>query len=304
MSDLASHLADYLKLRRAAGFKLVFDGTVLPQFVAYVQAAGSPALTVDLAVEWAGLPQDVLPISLAHRLGAIRGFARYLKAIDPATEIPPLGIWPSRAPRPAPYLWSAEEIDRLLHAARGIGPPLRAATYETLFALLAVTGMRIGEAMGLGRNDIDFAAGVITIREAKFDRERLVPVHSSTADALTAYACRRDERFPRSASFFVSTVGTALRYSSVRATFIELATSIGLRTATQRPRIHDLRHSFTVRTLIQWHRSGTVIAAGMPVLSTYLGHVNPSGTYWYLSAAPELMELAAARLEGRFGGRS
>lgn len=242
MSDLASHLADYLKLRRAAGFKLVFDGTVLPQFVAYVQAAGSPALTVDLAVEWAGLPQDVLPISLAHRLGAIRGFARYLKAIDPATEIPPLGIWPSRAPRPAPYLWSAEEIDRLLHAARGIGPPLRAATYETLFALLAVTGMRIGEAMGLGRNDIDFAAGVITIREAKFDRERLVPVHSSTADALTAYACRRDERFPRSASFFVSTVGTALRYSSVRATFIELATSIGLRTATQRPRIHDLRH--------------------------------------------------------------
>jgi integrase len=303
---MSAHVEDYLAVRRALGFKLVFPGQVLPQFVAYLEANGASTVTVDLAVSWAALPEgQVLAISLAHRLGAVRGFARWLQTIDPATEVPPRGIWPSTSPRPTPYLWSEPEIRKLLDAARGLNPPLRAATYESLFGLLATTGMRVGEAIGLGRHDVDLQAGVITIRDAKFGRSRLVPLHPSTIEALATYADRRDRLSsrPNSASFFVSTVGTVLSYSPLRKTFIQLTTQAGLRTATVRPRIHDLRHSFTVRTLLNWHKAGADIGSCMTLLSTFLGHVNISGTYWYLSAAPELMELIAARLERRAGGQ-
>lgn len=303
MTDFDSYVRDYLRARRALGFKLVFPGQVLPQFAAYLDAAGASTLTVGLAIDWAGLRQGVQPISLAHRLGAVRGFARYLHTIDPATEVPPCGIWPSTAPRPTPYLWSDTDIRALLDATRQLRPPLRAVTHETLFGLLAASGMRVGEALGLHRDDVDLVDGVITIREAKFGRSRLVPLHPSTTDALRAYATRREQLSPKAtaATFFVTSAGTALRYGGVKDTFNRLTTTLGLRTATVRPRMHDLRHSFAVRTLIGWHRSGIPVEARMPVLSNYLGHVNPAGTYWYLSAAPELMELAAARLDGRFG---
>ncbi len=302
MTDLAGHLDDYLKMRRALGFKLVFPGEVLPQFVTYLEAAGASTVTVGLAIAWAGLPIGVQPISLAHRLGAVRGFARYLATIDPATEVPPCGIWPSVARRPSPFLWSDIEIRALVGAARRLQPPLRAATHEALFGLLAASGMRVGEALGLHDNAVDLAGGVITVRDGKFARTRLVPLHQTTTKALRSYAQRRDQLCPkpRSATFFVSSVGTALGYTAVRTTFVELSTGIGVRTETVRPRIHDLRHSFAVRTLIDWHRAGVAIEGRMVVLSNYLGHVSPSGTYWYLSAAPELMELAAARLDGRF----
>lgn len=305
MSALDLHVQNYLKMRRVLGFKLEFEGQVLPQLAAYLDAAGASTLTVELAIAWAGLPQGVQPISLAHRLGAARGLARYLQTIDPATEVPPCGIWPSVAPRPVPYLWSDAEIRSLLGAARELHPPLQAATHEALFGLLAVSGMRIGEALGLGRDDVDLDGGVVMIREAKFGRCRLVPLHPSTTDALRSFAARRDQLCPRprSTTFFISGVGTALGYGGVRKTFNKLTAAIGLRTPTVRPRIHDLRHSFAVRTLIQWHRSGIDVEGRMAVLSNYLGHANPTGTYWYLSAAPELMELAADRLDGRFGAR-
>ncbi|MEA2589334.1 MAG: hypothetical protein QOH66_2261 [Actinomycetota bacterium] len=305
MSDLARHLEDYLRTRRALGFKLVFPGQVLPQFVAYLEAAGASTISTDLAIAWAGLPGGVQPISLAHRLGAVRGFTRYLATIDPTTEVPPCGIWPSTARRPTPYLWSAVEVRALLDAAHGLQPPLRAATHEALFGLLAASGMRVGEALGLGREDIELTGGVITIREGKFGRSRLVPLHPSTTNALQSYAARRDQLCPkpRPTTFFVSSVGNKLAYSEVHKTFTELTTAIGLRTVTARPRIHDLRHSFAVRSLIDWHRSGLEVEGRMTVLSNYLGHVNPSGTYWYLSASPELMELAAARLSSRFRPR-
>lgn len=303
MTDFASHARDYLRTRRALGFKLAFPGQVLPQFAAYLGAAGAPTLTVALAIAWAGLPQGVQPISLAHRLGAVRGFARYLQTIDPATEVPPCGIWPSTAPRPTPYLWSDAEIRALLDATRQLHPPLRAATHETLFGLLAASGLRVGEALSLTRDDVDLVDGVLAIREAKFGRSRLVPLHASTTDALRDYATRRDQLSPTGAAttFFVTSVGLALRYGGVRTTFNQLTATIGLRTATKRPRMHDMRHSLAVRTLISWHRAGINIETRMPVLSNYLGHVNPAGTYWYLSAAPELMGLAAARLDARFG---
>lgn len=303
MSDLALHVGDYLRMRRALGFKLRFAGHVLPQFVAYLEAADASTVSVELAIAWAGLPAGSQPISLSHRLGAVRGFARYLATIEPATEVPPRGIWPSVASRPTPYLWSDVEVRALLDATRELQPQLRASTHETLFGLLAASGMRVGEALGLGRDDVDLAGGVITIRDGKFGRTRIVPLHPSTTNALGAYAEHRDQARPkaRPATFFVSGAGTALDYRGVHKTFVELTTAIGLRTATARPRIHDLRHSFAVRTLIEWHRSGCDVEGRMAVLSNYLGHVNPSGTYWYLSASPELMELAAARLDARYG---
>ncbi len=301
MSDLNSHLEDYLRLRRGLGFKLKFPGQVLPQFVAYLHAAGASTITAQSAIAWAGLAVGVAPISLAHRLGAVRGFARYMSTLDPATEVPPCGVWPSTARRPTPYLWTDADIEALLAATWAMVSPLRAATHETLFGLLATTGMRVNEALALARDDIDLTAGVITIGDAKFGRSRLVPLHPTTTAALRSYAARRDALCPKPkpASFFVSSTGTSLSYSGVRETFVELTTTIGLRTATVQPRIHGLRHSFAVRCLIGWHRSGTRIDGLMVVLSNYLGHVNPAGTYWYLSASPELMDLAAARLDAK-----
>ena len=305
MTDFHAHVRDYLRIRRALGFKLTFHGQVLPQFASYLQAAGASTLTVQLAVAWAGRPEGVKPISLAHRLGVVRGFARYLKTIDPATELPPSGIWPTSNPRPTPYLWQEDDVRRLLEAARQLRPPLRALSHEALFGLLACSGIRIGEALSLARGDVDLAEGVLTIRQAKFDRVRLVPLHPSATEALRRYADDRERLCPRprSTTFFLSSVGTALRYEEVRVSFVELTTALGLRTPTVRPRIHDLRHSFSVRSLINWHRAGADVAPRMAALSNYLGHLSPAGTNWYLSAAPELMELAAARLDARFAVR-
>ena len=305
-TDLTGQVEDYLRLRRALGFKLRFEGEALPQLVAYLTAAGASTVTTDLAIAWAGLPQGVKPITLAHRLGTARGFAKYLQTIDPTTQVPPSGIWPTRSPRPAPYLWSQADIARLLEAARGLTPPLRAATIETLLGLLAVSGMRVGEARHLTREDVDLVGGVLRIRDAKFDRERLVPLHPSTTQRLRAYAARRDLARPTATSpaFFVSSTGAALTYSGVLSSFVELPTALGLRTALVQPRMHDLRHSFAVQTLLDWYRAGVDVNGQMMVLSTYLGHVHPAGTYWYLSAAPELMELAAARLTSHAGPRS
>ncbi|MGH3569901.1 MAG: tyrosine-type recombinase/integrase, partial [Pseudonocardia sp.] len=210
---------------------------------------------------------------------------------------------PTRLTRRIPHLWSQDEVCALLGAAAQLRPPLRAATYEALFGLIAVSGMRIGEAIALARDDVDLTAGVLTIRDAKFGLTRLVPLHPSATDALGSYTVRRDRLCPtpRSNTLFLSSVGTALSIGGVHHTFNQLTTAIGLRTATARPRIHDLRHRFAVTTLIDWHRSGVDVAGRMAVLSTYLGHVNPAGTYWYLSATPELMGLAAARLDRRYG---
>jgi integrase/recombinase XerD len=305
VTALAEQVQEYLSMRRGLGFKLEFPGQVLPQFVAFLDARGASTVTVELAVAWAGLPQGAKPISLAHRLGAVRGFARYLRTIDPATEVPPCGIWRSVAPRPTPYLWTDDDIAALVDAAQALRPLLRAATHAALFGLLAASGMRVGEALGLGRDDVDLCGGVVTIREAKFDRSRLVPLHPTTTEALGSYARCRDLLCPapRSTTFFVSGIGTALDYAGVYRVFVELTTAIGLRSADLRPRLHDLRHTFAVRTLVNWYRGGIDVEGRMAVLSNYLGHVNPAGTYWYLSASPELMELAAAQLDGRSGAR-
>ena len=303
MSTLSGHVEDYLRLRRALGYKLERAGHLLPKLVGYLEAAGSETLTTELAISWARLPASARPNHWAARLSVARGFARYLQTIEPATEVPPQAVFPARRHRPAPYLWSQQDIHRLLDGARGLRPRLRAATHEALFGLLAVSGMRIGEAVGLDRDDVAFDTGVITIRHAKFDRTRLVPLHPRTTAALRSYATERDRLWPArtSRAFFVSGAGTRLGRSDVAKTLRRITTAMGLRTDTVHPTAHQLRHSFAVRTLIDWHRSGVRADEHIATLSTYLGHVSPADTYWYLSASPELMGLAADRLDAYFG---
>ena len=303
MNTMHTHLEDYLRLRRALGFKLTGPGHVLPQFVTWLESTGAETITTEAAITWARLSTAASPITLSHRLGAVRGFARYLRSIDPATEIPPTGLF-GKQRRVTPYIYSPAEIGRLVSAARQLHPPLRAATHEALFGLLGASGMRVGEALRLSRDDVDFADGVIRVRHTKFDRDRLVPLHPSTSGALRVYAAHRDRLCPRPGTdtFFISHVGTALRHSPVHATFRTLLASAGITTAIGgRPRIHDLRHSMVVNTVIDWQRDGVDVASRLPVLSAYLGHVSPASTYWYLTAVPELMQLAAAGLDRRFG---
>ena len=244
MSFLSRHVEEYLALRRSFGFKLEREERLLAQFVAYLEAAGVESVRSELAIAWAQLPTTASPNQWAKRLGIVRRFAVYLATMDPATEVPPSGIFPTNRRRPAPYLFTARDVERVLEAARGLTSPLRAATHEALFGLLAASGMRIGEAIGLARGDIDLESGVITICHAKFDRTRLVPLHESTTAALSVYAATRDRLCPRPRAdvFFCSSVGTALDRSGVDKTFREITTLLGLRTQTVRPRVHDLRH--------------------------------------------------------------
>lgn len=306
--SLQERVDEYLRLRRGLGFKLERAGLILPQLVAYLEAAGASTVTRELAIAWAQLPGSARPQHWAARLAIARGFAAYLQTIDPATEVPPAGVFAIRYQRPTPYLWSEVDICRLLEAARSLTPLLKAASYEALFGLLAVSGMRVGEAVGLGRDDVDLDAGLITIREqiAKLEKARLVPLHTTTVNALERFAIQRDRLCPtpRSARFFLSSIGTALTRSEVAKALRELTTALGLRTDTVHPTAHQLRHTFAVRTLVGWQRSGVAIDERIVQLSTYLGHVSPAESYWYLTATPELMSHAADRLDQRFGARS
>jgi integrase len=260
-------------------------------------------VTVELAVAWARLPEGLKPITVDYRLGTVRGFARYLHAIDPAHEIPPRGLLSVPRRRPAPYIYTPGQLGEVLHRTERLQPPLRAATYRALFGLLAATGMRLGEAMALRRADVDLDAGVIVVRHAKFDRVRLVPLHPSVSAALRSYVTARDRLCPTTSCdhFFVSVTGRPLRRWAADRVFAEIAASIGLRNAVH-ARVHDMRHAFAVHTLIDGHRDGADISALLPVLSTYLGHVQPANTYWYLTAVPELMQLVAARLDEHEAG--
>jgi integrase/recombinase XerD len=307
MSNLHAELDGYLAIRRALGFKLARAERLLTDFVGYLDAIGTDTVTTDNAFAWATLPPNGGSSWWGQRLSVVRAFARHLHALDPAHEVPPAGLLPARTHRATPYLYSDADIAALMTAARLFRSPLRAATFETLVGLLTVTGLRIGEALGLDRDDVDLAEGVLRVRDTKFGKSREVPLHASTVDALVAYARLRDQHCPRPVgpSFFVSTAGSRLLYCNAHLAWLELVRRAGLqpRSAKCRPRPHDVRHSFAVRTLLGWYRDGADVAACMPLLSTYLGHVHPANTYWYLSAAPELLSLVAARLDAASGAR-
>ncbi len=308
MTPLPQAVADYLALRRSLGFKLREYGQCLDEFVSFLKEHRSSHLTNKLALEYATQRQDEKPISWTRRLGIIRGFARYRFGADPKTEIPPVGLLKFRSQRARPYLYSEDEIRRLLEAALKIESPhaLQPRTYYCLFGLLAVSGLRVGEAVNLQPQDVDWAEGVLTIRGAKFGKSRLVPLHPSTRAALLDYAKRRDDIFDQRpvTHFFVTSCGTKLEKSNLSRIFRELSRQIGIRKPGVRhgPRLHDFRHRMAIETLLRWYRNGEEVTRRMPVLSTYLGHGNVTGTYWYLSSTPELLAAASKRLEARWKG--
>ena len=242
----------------------------------------------------------------------VRLFAEYRRAADPRTEVPSTKLLPDAYHRKSPYIYTDEQVVSLLQAARGLPstvpstPGLRAQTYGTLIGLLSVTGMRISEALALQREDVDFEQAVLTVRGTKFGKTRLVPVHKSTQDALLRYAHFRDHIYPRpkTQSFFISERGTGLGYWGVRSTFVRLSREIGLRGPSDSlgPRMHDFRHRLAVHTLIRWYTEDVDVERHIQELSTFLGHVKVSDTYWYLSAVPELLQLAAERVSKRKGG--
>lgn len=301
MNPLRQAVADYLTIRRAMGYKLKTTEQLLDQFIDHLDDVGATTVTVDDAVVWATLPVGASARWLAQRLSVVRTFARWLATIDPATEIPPAGLLPVRRRRPAPYLYSDADLAALIAAADTLIPQRRATTYRTLFSLVAVTGMRIGEALALDRDDIDLDAGLLVIRGAKFGKSRQLPLHASTVAALGGYLGQHARLYPRrrTPAVFIARAGTRLVYNNVNWTFHELVARAGLqpRPPSSGPRIHDLRHSFAVNTLLDAYRAGADVQARLPLLSTYLGHVDPANTYWYLSAAPELLALAGDRLE-------
>ena len=299
MSGLNQAVEDYLTTRRALGFKLERHGRLLPHLVGYLERAGAATVTTELALAWA-TQSEGHPDESAKRLSVARGFARYLQTLDSNAEVPAADLLARQQRRASPYLYSYADVVALMAATSTLRFPLRSATYRTLIGLLAVTGMRVGEAIGLVRDDLDWSHRRLIIREGKFGASRELPLHPSTIDALEMYARLRDQCWPQPRSpFFISMAGTRLIHENVHWTFRRLVRHVGLqpRSASCRPRIHDLRHTFAVNTLIDWYRSGVDVAAWMPRLSTYLGHAAPAWTYWYLSATPELLSLAAARLD-------
>lgn len=309
MSELHAALEEYLAVRRALGVKLRLAGHLLKTFVDFAEREGASVITTDLALRWATQPEDVQPAQWANRLGMVRRLAQYCSATDPRTEVPPPGLLPFRIQRPMPYLYSDEEVLLLLEAARQLPPAngLRPHSYATLFGLYAVTGMRTNEPLHLDRDDVDLTQGVLTVRGTKFGKSRFVPIHPSTQQALRNYAVRRDALcpHPQTPSFFLGENATRLTEWCVRWTFVKLSRQVGLRGPddSHGPRIHDFRHRFAVKTLLQWYRNGQDVEHHLPALATYLGHTHVADTYWYLTAVPELLNLAALRLEQAKGGR-
>jgi integrase/recombinase XerD len=308
MRSLRQAVDDYLSLRRSLGFKLLRHEHYLREFVSFLKQKGVTRITTQLALEFATRHQHQKPAEWAIRLTIVRQFACYRSGADPKTEVPPRGLLPLGSRRAHPYIYSDDEIRQLLEAAKGLSSKscLRPWTYYCFFGLLAVTGMRLGEAANLQTSDVDWSQGVLTIRGAKFGKSRLVPLHASTQKILAQYAKRREQFLAGKAAdhFFVSDRGRRLNSGSIHQTFYALSRHVGLRAAdaSHGPRLHDLRHRFAVETLTRWYRTGEDVAQRLPVLSTYLGHVCVTNTYWYLSNTPELMGAAGTRLEKRWNG--
>ena len=306
MSALHQALADYLAVRRVLGYRLVRAEKLLTQFLAFVEERGEKHLTLDTALAWATAPAGADPSWISRRLSDIRRFAIHLRGIDPATQVPPADILPGRTRRATPYLYSPEEITTLMDAAAILRGSHRRATYRTLVGVLAATGIRVGEAIAIDRHDFNAVDGVLTIRNGKFCKSRELPLHPSTAAAIDGYLRRTDrpQHVPNVQALFLSPTGTRLLYTNVQNTFQRLVRHSGIapRSGMCRPRLHDLRHGFAVNTMLDAYRDGADPGARLAILSTYLGHINPVHTYWYLSASPELLKLAGDRLERHLEG--
>lgn len=309
MSALQDALTEYLATRRALGTQLRWPESSLRDFVEFAQAEGAEFVTIELAMRWALKPVGVQRATHARRLAIVRAFAAWLQAMDGRTQVPPQGLLPARHRRPTPHIYTDQEIVDLMAAASQLRSSLglRAATFRTLIGLLASAGLRPGEGLKLDVDDVNLVDGILTVRESKFGKSRLVPIENSVRAALADYGAFRDTVRPRrdSPAFLVTERGARLRGSTVGSTFAALCKAVGLRPPEQPnrrgrgPRLQDLRHSFATRRLVAWYRAGLDVDRLMPRLATYLGHVSVVQTYWYIQAVPELLDLATRRQEAR-----
>lgn len=306
MSHLRVALDEYLALRRNLGTELTIPGLALRRFVEFLEREKAPRITRALALRWAVMPERALPSTWAARLGYVRRFAAWLSTIDPRTEVPPLKLLPYRYFRKPPYVYADAEIERLVRAAAQLPSSrgLRGLSCATLFALLAATGLRLSEAIALDDGDVDLVSGILSIRRTKFGKSRFVPVHESTRKALADYVRRRGKRLPvrPTDAFFISDHATRIGQCAARYNFAKVSREAGLRRSAggyrhgRGPRLHDMRHRFAAKRLVEWYRAGLDVEREIPRLATYLGHVHVNETYWYLEAVPELLQLATDRL--------
>lgn len=291
----------YLAERRALGFALTIAGRQLLAFARFPDAhTTAPRLTVALVVAWAQSVPPVSAVTWARRVEIVRPFTRFLRQRDPTTEVPPPGILGRAHRRLAPHVCTPQEIGALLAQSRQLAPGdgSHAETVTTVFALLACTGLRVSEALHLRRDDVDLTAGVLHIRETKFRKTRLVPLHPSAVAALQHYAARRADTPTPGAAFFVGDDGRPFRYWQLRHAFRRIRLRLGWPPPRAHgPRIHSLRHAFACQRLLEWHRAGVDVETRLIDLATYLGHAKVSDTYWYLSGVPDLLALVGARFE-------
>jgi integrase/recombinase XerD len=300
MSALRQSLADYPSLRRSLGYSLQRPEKLLGQFIDYLDACGASTVTAEHALAWARLPESSDPSWWAHRLTVVRGFAGYLHALDEANEVPPTDVLVWKSHRANPFIYADDEITALIGAAATLSSPLRVVTYQTLIGLLATTGMRIGEAIDLDVDDFDADNGILLVRRGKGGATRQLPLHPSTTTAVHRYLHHPARQAgPRNGALLISPAGTRLLYCNVQWTFQKLLHHTGIqpRSRTCRPRIHDLRHTLAVTALLDAYRDGLDIDRRLTLLATYLGHTSPAGTYWYLSATPQLLAAALDRLD-------
>lgn len=314
MKSLQHHLTEYVAARRALGTRLEEPAQTLRQFVRFLARKKSRFITIQLALEWSQQSRAVQRATWARKLSMVRQFARWMSVIDPRHQVPPRRLLALRHRRSKPHIYSDEEITRLMAEAGRLKSAngMRALTLKTLIGLLAATGLRPGETTALARSDADLNAQLLTIRESKFGKSRLVPIHPSTVAALKHYAQARDRifRHPGSSLFFISERGAALDLGAVRRWWCKISRACGLREKAkghrcgQGPRLQDLRHTFATRRLVEWYKAGCNVAVQMPKLATYLGHSSVGCTYWYIEAVPELLQLATDfQLTPEQGGR-
>jgi len=298
-------VADYLTLRHGLGYHSPSQDRALRAFARYLDQVGHRGpIPLEASLDWATSTDSPDPCNPARRLTAVRGFLRHMSAADGATEVPAPGLLGPAGHRTPPHVYSDREIADLLHAAAGLAPAggLRPHCYATLFALIACTGLRISEALSLTCGDVDMAGGILTVRAGKRGQTRLIPLHPSALAPLRGYAADRSRRFgppADGAAFFRTDRSDKVSYGAASSTFSVLRRQLGWTAAgrTRAPRVHDLRHRMVVRRIQAWHAQGTDVDAKIPVLATYLGHVEVRDVYWYLSAVPELMSIIAGRFE-------
>jgi integrase len=304
-TTMPERVEEYLAYRRALGYQLHKEGQRLRSFGRFADAVGHKGpLTTEIALRWARLPDQAARSYQARRLAVVRTLARYLAPRELGTEIPPRHLLGSTRSCRRAFIYSEAHIDALIAAARALTPAggLRPATYATLISLLACTGLRIGEALALQADDIDWSTAVLTVRQSKFHKSRRIPMHPSVIEPLQAYAVARYRAHPLlpHSTFFVTTAGRPLPYEAARETFamlVQQAIPDVVAAAAMRPRWHDLRHTFAVRRLLSWYREGADIHKAIDLLAAYLGHAKITCTYWYLTGVPELMALAVQRFE-------